>query len=949
MIKTVVQDKETLRQQLLLLNKELFAWDTETNSMKEENKDFQIKYELRYDSHFITGCSFCDGNIAFYAVINSPKNTNNIKSIEPEDFFNVLNELIPSWKNLRNIAHNWVYDARVFAKYGVDVSWSKPFDTQVAAHLLSETRPKGLKDLTEKVLKRDVIRFKEVENNHYHEKFFEYGMADAINTWDLYKTFRPQLTEEKLDYLMFKVEMPFQRILLEMALEGVVIDKDVMNKITDKVAKAEQDFIAEMLEFTNTKYEVQFMLNNVGIRIASPVNFGSPIQLRDYLFNKVGLKPCGIKTKTGGDVTGKELIESYIIGKNEDGSTKYSHPFIPIYSKYKISSKIHSMYKSLPYHIQEDGKLRSNFKDTGTKTGRLSSSSINLQQLPKAKADYPINVREVFTVPKGHKMFSVDYSGQEVAVMAQQSRDPTLVKSLNNGYDMHLAVANTFYKLGIPDEALSKKHPDYDSYKDKHSKARSTAKCFHPDTEVLTKKGWKRIVDIDENTEVVQAVPKNGECELEWARPTEVFTQYHDSKQLVHLKNNGIDLRVTPDHRMLGFRKNGKHEVCLPLDLNKFRYWCNAGTMKERDYGYSNIARFLVALQADGTITKSGAIRFGFTKQRKILRLKNLLDKLLISYTFTHQKSMDAFYINKEESSYFIKLLDNKMFTYDLLKYDKGFKRSLLDEIVHWDGHRPKNRKVVIYSSEHEQNVDVVQAIASTFGRKTFKRHNGELWVLSIKDSNRSRTGNLETSIIPYEDKVACLSVPSTFVLVRDKGVPVITGQTITFGLAYGKGAYGFAQDFRITEEEAQKLIDDYFAGMDKLKEAIDKAHKEVEATGIVTTLAGRKRHFDLGKDSPFWMVEKAKRQSFNFKIQSFSADMIRAAAINVDRRKQKHPEWGLKAVMTVHDEFVYQVKEEYVKEATAMVKKAFEDVCKKFVVPVNADVEIGENYGNAK
>jgi DNA polymerase-1 len=172
--------------------------------------------------------------------------------------------------------------------------------------------------------------------------------------------------------------------------------------------------------------------------------------------------------------------------------------------------------------------------------------------------------------------------------------------------------------------------------------------------------------------------------------------------------------------------------------------------------------------------------------------------------------------------------------------------------------------------------------------------------------------------------------------------------KTITFGLAYGKGAYGFAKDFGIEEDEAQELVDNYFRGMSKLKEAIAKAHKEVEETGKVTSMAGRVRHFNIDKDTEFWIVEKAKRQSFNFQIQGFSADMIRAASINVMRRNI-HPEWGLKAVMTIHDEFVYICKEDYIKESTYLVKRAFEDVCKNFVVPVNADVEIGTNYGNSK
>ena len=92
-----------------------------------------------------------------------------------------------------------------------------------------------------------------------------------------------------------------------------------------------------------------------------------------------------------------------------------------------------------------------------------------------------------------------------------------------------------------------------------------------------------------------------------------------------------------------------------------------------------------------------------------------------------------------------------------------------------------------------------------------------------------------------------------------------------------------------------------------------------------------------------------AHRQSFNFLIQSLCADMIRVAMINTHHRKKKHPEWGLKTVMQVHDEAVYIVKEEYAKEATELVRKAFEDTTKNFIIPLTADIELGDNYATAK
>ncbi|MCK5017342.1 MAG: hypothetical protein KAS32_09775, partial [Candidatus Peribacteraceae bacterium] len=175
--------------------------------------------------------------------------------------------------------------------------------------------------------------------------------------------------------------------------------------------------------------------------------------------------------------------------------------------------------------------------------------------------------------------------------------------------------------------------------------------------------------------------------------------------------------------------------------------------------------------------------------------------------------------------------------------------------------------------------------------------------------------------------------------------------KTITFGLMYGKGAYGFAKDFDIPEDEAQGIVDKYFDSMPMLKEAIEKAHREIDETGMVTSMAGRKRHFE--PEINIYTGEsgyngKAYRQAFNFLIQGFSADMMRRAMIKVRELGNQNPDWGLKTIATVHDEAVYEVRTEYKDDAGRAIKTAFEGVV-NFVVPVTGDVSMGQNYWEAK
>jgi hypothetical protein len=171
----------------------------------------------------------------------------------------------------------------------------------------------------------------------------------------------------------------------------------------------------------------------------------------------------------------------------------------------------------------------------------------------------------------------------------------------------------------------------------------------------------------------------------------------------------------------------------------------------------------------------------------------------------------------------------------------------------------------------------------------------------------------------------------------------------INFGIAYGKGNFGFSQDFGISEAEAQEILDRYFKSFPRVKQAIDDTKREVQANGFVKTLTGRMRHFEMKESyGQRYYANSSFREAFNFKIQGFSADMIRLAAIKTFNTAKANPEWGMKMLMTVHDEIVYQVKEQYAEQARDAIKNDFEAAV-KFVVPIVADVHIGSNYGGVK
>jgi DNA polymerase-1 len=364
------------------------------------------------------------------------------------------------------IAHNIAFDLKVLRKLGILTDHNRLYCTMVADHLLDEEREHGLKKLARSILgKEDTLSYEEAYAKG-GEAFIDYCINDVVWAWDLCMWQQNKLRDQGLVEVFRNIEMPFQQCIVDMEVNGFLIDLKKAEETTKVLLEAKEKFTVEMLEYLGERFLLQQKLDGT-VEIVSPINFESPSQLSSICEKRLGLKKVE-ETDSGAYSIGKTFLKHY-----------ESHDFVKILSKYKIASQLYKLFfKPLPEFVCGDGRVRSQFKDIGTKTGRLSCSNPNLQQLAKPNDKFPIETRACFIVPEGRMMITADYSGQEVAVMAEISRDETLVKALNNGYDMHLAVANSFYELGIPEEALSKKHPDFKKYKEKYDDIRSKAKTI---------------------------------------------------------------------------------------------------------------------------------------------------------------------------------------------------------------------------------------------------------------------------------------------------------------------------------------------------------------------------------------------------------------------------------------------------------------------------------------
>jgi DNA polymerase-1 len=172
----------------------------------------------------------------------------------------------------------------------------------------------------------------------------------------------------------------------------------------------------------------------------------------------------------------------------------------------------------------------------------------------------------------------------------------------------------------------------------------------------------------------------------------------------------------------------------------------------------------------------------------------------------------------------------------------------------------------------------------------------------------------------------------------------------INFALPYGGTEFAISKSMGVSKEEAKDAIDKYYEKYSGIKAAMDKAQDTIVEQGELQTMFGRKRHFVKVED---WNGEMnypqgAFRQAYNFLIQSTSADMMRTALVDTRNLFIANPQWGAKIEMTVHDEGVFTVKEEFITIASEETKDVFEN-CMKLIVPIKASIGVGDDYEEAK
>lgn len=577
-------------------------------------------------------------------------------------------------------------------------------------------------------------------------------------------------------------------------------------------------------------------------------------------------------------------------------------------------------------------------------TGRTSSAAPNIQNPRRKKG-----VRECF-VPRPGKVFvAADYGGLELCTLAESMHflfgRSTLADALNSGRDPHLDVAGAL--LGVPPDEAAGINADEDHPKHAWLKnGRQVGKvCFHPETEVLTRRGWIRIDQLHPSEQVCSAkLSDDGRVELEWEIPL-ALTSRPWSGKLVHMQSEGIDLRVTPDHRMCGWEQVSagrrgltklRTTTCYPNQLNELRYWPNAGEMQGSVQVDEGLLRLAVATQADGSYQGRSKIRFGFKKQRKIDRLNWLLRWLNVEYeTRISSQGAIEFIVRGDVVERVKELLDEKKLPWWWIELTYPLRVAALDEVRYWDSHSYKNEKGqgngYNYCSVPKQNADVLQALATLTNQKSrlalsrnpIRRGQGPDYavahVVSVKQKHRSRGGNLFPTEVHHEGEVFCLTTRNDTIVVRDGGVPVITRQC-NFGFPGGLGVETFVHfalqgyGVKLTIDQAHEAKRAWLEAWPDMMDFFSYVNRLIENDApVVLPYSG----FQRGRATYC--------AACNTFFQGPGATIAKDAGWRVMKAcylDQDSPLFGARIVNFVHDEFILEVNEGTEHESAEELKR---------------------------
>ena len=349
----------------------------------------------------------------------------------------VLARLKPWFENpeAKKVGQNLKYDMHVLMGAGIMLR-GVAHDTLLQSYVVEAHKSHDLDSLSQRHLGRKGLSYDDVTGKGASRIGFEqvsvetatrYSGEDADFTLHVHETLWPMIRDDAhLAKLYEQIELPVAQVLWQMEHNGICINPKLLIEQSDELSKKIGALEAQAHELAG-----------------QPFNLGSPKQLGEILFGKLGYKPVK-KTATGAASTDEDVLEKLA----ED------YPLPRVLLEWRTFSKLKSTYTDkLPKMVDtRTHRVHTTFSQAVAVTGRLASSDPNLQNIP-IRTPEGRRIRQAFIAPSGHRLVSADYSQIELRIMAHLSEDKGLLKAFMAGEDVHRATASEVF--GVPLDQVS--------------------------------------------------------------------------------------------------------------------------------------------------------------------------------------------------------------------------------------------------------------------------------------------------------------------------------------------------------------------------------------------------------------------------------------------------------------------------------------------------------------
>ena len=839
-----------------------------------------------------------------------------------------------------HILQNSIYDYKMI-KQGYNIEISRIYDTMLAERCLTLglNSSANLESLVYKYLnyniEKDVAKdFVGGITGELTNRQIQYAAHDAACLFGIVKAQAPAIESNKLNRVC-KLEFEFAPCMANMELVGVLLDKENWRTM---MAETKRDLDAVVNAILPA---LEPGIRQRGLFGTPAINLSSTSQLLTCLKNM-----------------GLQLKDTSVSSLHK---VKLAHPVIPLLLKYRQLEKLlNSFGENILKKINpKTGRLHPSYTQM-VRTGRLSCSNPNLQQMPGQKS-----FRSCFIAKPGYKMVTSDMSQAELRILACLSKDPVFIETYKKGGDIHVATACDVFGLTEEEIIADKNLPDDDPAKKdyrKHTKALNFGLCICSNSIIFTNKGMKEIKNSNINDVVAHDIGKD----------KIIDKQYRGKKEVFEIKTKyGYTLEVTEDHPIKVINSDGNYvdktlkdvdidvdQACLKAGSNLFANemyrFDKFSVKKNSNYKHldlpkvldENWAAFLGLFVAEGSMpvrkgkNYSWSVEFKFSKnESEILdSVYNLLYLLFGDRLSVSNKGRCAEYkISSSLLAAWVKSLfnleSNKTLTIHIPDCIKKSPKNIQTSFIRWafegDGSIASNQNGVRirYASTSYVlvkdlqllllNMNIISSITyhydkrypgkkfydlsivSDNSRQLFMKQIG--FVTNYKNNrcfssinctmpfyNINNQSNRLKNIKPcktikyllskdirlnhinnthlknfskyddffkfiYDNNIITLPIVS----IKSKGVkPVydISVENRELFLAngfvvhncYGMSKYGLAERLGISEDEAEKFINDYFRAYPRVKSYLDGAAEKAINKGYSVTISGRRRYYNF-------------------------------------------------------------------------------------------------------